>query len=353
MFRRTINIRKHGYPRYDGNAEEICNKIVKACWNGTYLQTSLGNFPEFYMRDLGISADALISLGYEQEVYKSLQYCLNIYSANGKITTTITPENKPVDIFRYAPDSLAFLLRTLRAAKADDLVKTYEPFLIEQVKLFKEQVIHDESGLVNIKPYSSMRDHSRRKSSCYDNCMAAMIRSELGRLGLENPLKKYNYADLIKLNFWNGNAFHDDLKSDKITGDANVFPFWCEVFNDTQMAKKSIAAIRHEKLDEPYPLRYESGKLIGRTSPWTLFAPNYEGSTSWMHLGLCYLDVLSRHDSALFKESLDKITRLIEKEGNMLEVYNEDGTPYGNFWYAADDSLIWAAKYLQLRKTVI
>jgi hypothetical protein len=350
MFRRSLRIRKLGYPRYEGNAEEICTQIVKNCWNGTYLQASTGNFPEFYMRDLGICADALLALGYEQEVYKTLQYCLNRYSTYERITTTITPDAVPVDVFRYAPDSLAFLLRTLRVAQADDLVKTYEPFLVEQAKLFKEKVIHSESGLVNLKPYSSMRDHSRRKSSCYDNCMAAMIKSELGRLGLENPLKQYDYSNIIKMNFWNGKAFHDELYSEQVSGDANVFPFWCGVFDDDDMARKAIASIRELRLDEPMPLRYQTGKLNGRSSVLTYFAPNYEGDTAWLHLGLCYMDIVSRFDKGLFSSYLGKYTALIEKEGNLVEVLNPDGTVYGNFWYAADDTLLWAAKYLQLRK---
>jgi hypothetical protein len=351
MLRRSLEVRRVGYQRYDGDAEMICKEIVKRCWNGTYLQVSTGHFSEFYMRDIGICAEALMTLGYERELYKTLQYCLNRYSGENKLTTTITPDGTPIDIFHYAPDTLAFLLHTLRVCQADDLVKTYKPFLEQQAHLYKEEVL-DSSGLVNVKRYSGMRDHASRRSSCYDNCMTAMISSELGRLCLENPLKGIDSQNLIKHNFWDGSHFSDDLSTSAISGDASVFPFWCGVFDDISMAKKAIASVRKEKLDQPFPLRYEAGKLKRRSSPWTLLAPNYEGSTVWLHLGLCYLDVVARYDSELCRSYLRQYAELLEKHGNLIEVFNSDETPYSSLFYAADDSLIWAAKFLNLKKKV-
>jgi hypothetical protein len=350
MFRRSIHIRRNGYPRYEGNAEEICEKIVKACWNGNYFQTSTGHFSGFYMRDFGISAEALMSMGHEKEVYKTIQYCLNRYSSEGKLTTTITPGGKPVDIFHYAPDTLAFLLRTLRVSGAEDLVKTYQPFIIGQVEAYARDVLDSNSGLVNLKRYSGMRDHAARKSSCYDNCMTAMISSELGRLSIDNPLKGRDFQSLIKNNFWNGSHFTDELDSEKLTGDANVFPFWCGVFDDAAMFARCRSAISRAGLDKPFPLRYEAGALQARSSIFTWLAPGYEGDTVWAHLGLCYLDALARYDSKAMKQHLDEYSKVIEGFGNLIEVLRPDGRPYGTLLYAADDSLIWAAKYLHLRK---
>ena len=45
------------------------------------------------------------------------------------------------------------------------------------------------------------------------------------------------------MNFWNGRYFEDDLSSDYISGDANVFPYWCNIIKDKEMLKKSIKAI--------------------------------------------------------------------------------------------------------------
>jgi hypothetical protein len=350
MLKRAMLVRRRGIRKYEGNAAEICQKIVKDCWNKKhgYFQASNGHFSEFYMRDFGICAESLMKLGYKDEVYRTMQYCLNIYSKHSKVTTTITPKGRPINVFHYAPDTLAFLIRSLRVAGAKDLAKTYEPFLEKEAEWYADDIIHKGTGLVNFRKYSSMKDHSARKSSCYDNCMSAMLSRELDKLGMKNPLKKYKYPQLIKLNFWHAKYFDDDLYSNYICGDANVFPYWCGIFTDPLMIKKSIAAIQQEGLDSPFPLKYTSGRLKERASTCTLLAPNYEGNTVWLHLGLCYLDVVKKADKELFAKHLEQYTKLIEEHGNLLEVFRPDGTPYKTPVYYADDSMLWAAKYLDL-----
>ncbi|MEM4267457.1 MAG: hypothetical protein QXK37_01355 [Candidatus Woesearchaeota archaeon] len=349
IFKRSINVRRHGWKKYPGSATEICQQIVKDCWNGKYFQTSLGHFNEFYLRDLGISIEALLHLGYEEEVHKTLEYVLHVFSTNKKICTTITSSGKPLDVFKYAPDSLAFLLYSLRISKANDLVEVYKPFLEAEAEKFASEVIHRETGLINLKSYSSMKDHSSRRSSCYDNCMAAMIKQELASLRIKNPLAKYDYQQLIKLNFWHGTHFDDELYSNVVSGDANVFPYWCRVFSDVGMVMKSIKAIEEQELDKPIPLKYTKSRAGGRKSSIAyLFAPNYEGNTIWLNIGLCYLDLLLLYDKAKLKIHLESIARIIEKNHNFLEVLNQDCTPYKSLFYHADEGMIWAAKFLYL-----
>ena len=50
MFRRHIDIRKNGFYRYEGDAEEICRKIVDSCWNKEkeyFMVSGNGNYPYF------------------------------------------------------------------------------------------------------------------------------------------------------------------------------------------------------------------------------------------------------------------------------------------------------------------
>ena len=192
-----------------------------------------------------------MKLGYKEQVEKTLQYALNIYQREKKITTTITRTGKAVDIFYYSPDSLAFLLYCLRVAELKDLVEIYKPFLNQQIMMFYNTAIDKKTGLINDKLYSSMKDHSKIKSSCYNNCMAGMIKQEIElieknhKIQLQNPFKNYNYKKILKENFFNGNFFNDGLyDKNYIAGDAQVFPFWCKIFdimNDTG-AKKMFSS---------------------------------------------------------------------------------------------------------------
>ena len=57
--------------KYDGNAQEICQKVIQDCWNGRFLQTSTGNFIQFWTRDFGWSTNSILKLGYQKEVQQS------------------------------------------------------------------------------------------------------------------------------------------------------------------------------------------------------------------------------------------------------------------------------------------
>ena len=46
---------------------------------------------------------------------------------------------------------------------------------------------------------------------------------------------------------------------------------------------------------------------------------------------------------------MKKLTQLIEEQGNFLEIYNPDGSVYLRPLYAADESMLWSAKYLDLK----
>ena len=176
VFSRAIYVKKKGFKKYNGNAEEICKQVVKECWNGKYFQASNGHFKDFWMRDFGFCVGSLLKLGYKKEVEVTLQYALDIFSRSDRITTTISPKGVPCDFPYYAPDSLGYLIRSLRISKSFDLIKKYKKFLNNEIKKYYELVLDSKTGLVRKdRTYSSMKDFSIRKSSCYDNCVSAMI----------------------------------------------------------------------------------------------------------------------------------------------------------------------------------
>ncbi len=353
MLHRRISVAKKGIPQYSGNAKQICRQIVKDCWNGTFFQVSVGHFPVFYMRDFGMCVEALLQLGYKKEVGKTLQFALTVYSRENKISTTISTDGKGFDVFSYAPDSLAFLLYSLRAAHATELVEIYKPFLEEQIYYFYDTAIDNETGLIRKdKNFSSIKDHAKRRSCCYDNCCTAVIAREAGIVGLQNPLQKYDYKKILKKYFWTGRYFRDTDDSDYVSGDANTFPYWFGIFTEKTMIQSSIAAMQKEKLDHPFPLKYTNFVPKHIIFPLFLFASNYEGNSIWQHLGLCYIDVVAKVDKKAAKKYLEEYRKQIEEHKNFLELYDEKGKPYKTLFYYSDAGMLWAGKWLVLEKSL-
>ncbi len=349
IFRRSRIVKNRGIKQYNGNANKICRQIIEDCWNGRYFQVSAGHFCEFYIRDFGFCIDSLLKLGYKDKVLKTLEYALSVYSKQ-RLTTTIIPSGKCIDVFDYSPDSLAFLLRCLRISDAKELVETYRAFLLKETNKYFNLVIDKKTGLVRTdRKFSSIKDQSIRKSSCYDNCMTAMLSNELDKLKMSNPFKAYDYKKLIKDNFWTGNYFLDDLSGERyIAGDANIFPFWTGIFDDREMLKKCISSIQKEGLDKPFPLKYT--KNAKRLNFVSSFSQNYEGTSVWMHIGPLFVFLVKKIDRKKAADYLDVYTNLIKKYKNFIEVFNPDGTPYKSQFYHADEGMLWAANYLALKE---
>ena len=348
IFKRSLRVKKQGFKQYSGNAKQICKQVIEDCWNGRYFQVSSGHYCCFYMRDFGWCVDSLLRLGYRERVLKTLDYVLSVYSSQ-RLTTTITPNGRCVDMFDYSPDSLAFLIRSLRTARADKLIKKYKLFLIKEVERFEKIVIDRKTGLVKEgKKFSSMKDQAIRRSSTYNNVMAAMLARELTKIRIKHGMDYNSMKNKIKKELWNGAYFYDDMsKKQYVAGDANVYPFWTEVFTDKKMLKSCIKAIQKEGLDKPFPLKYTK-EDIGKRNFARLFTPNYEGSSIWMHMGPLYISLVKNINRKKAKEYIDSYTALIEKHRNFLEIFNPDGTPFSSAFYYADEGMLWAADYLTI-----
>ncbi|MBU0979973.1 MAG: hypothetical protein KJ709_04165 [Nanoarchaeota archaeon] len=338
IFSRRLKVARQGLPRYEGDAKSICQQIVERCWNGSFFMTSAGHFSEFWTRDFGLCTDALLELGHKDRVRASLEYALEIFSRQGRITTTISPSGRAFDFPCYAPDSLAFLLRSLKALGDDDLVGKHKEFLQGEVNKFCSLVL-DKKGRVSVdRSFSSISDHWRLRASCYDTCMTGMIKERCEDLGLEFS-RDTDYTKLLHDRYWTGKHFISDLKYRKLTGEANVFPAWCGLSD-----KPTVRVIKEEGLDRPLPLRYFKDKGPGQNI-YSLLTPGYESSDNiWLHLGMAYLNIVP---DALLKGYIGILTGFIEHHKNFLEVVDEKLEPYRSLLYMSDDSMLWAANYLK------
>lgn len=334
--------------KYPGNAEEICKKVVDDCWNGRFFQTSTGNFAQFWTRDFGWCASSLVKLGYQMEVQHSLRYALNRFRKAKRVTTTITPGGKPYDFPNEAVDSLPWFIHALRVSKFS--YYDYKDFLNLQINKYFNRFIDKQTGLVRTDQYfSSIKDFAVRKSSCYDNCLVGMLAKDLKTMKLFNPFQKYDYAKLIKNNFWNGSYFYDDLdQKDYVAGDANIFPFVCGLISDKEMISSVINAIKKEALDYPFPLKYTDNRKQVKFIWQEIFFFDYESDALWMHLGLLYVKLVQQADQKLAEKYKKEYAKIIEKQQNFMEVFSSAGKPYHSPFYYCDSGMLWAANYLTL-----
>ena len=346
--RRSFHVRAHGFKQYKGDAKQICKQIVQDCWNGTYFQTSAGHFSEFWSRDFGWCVDSLLKLGYRNEVLKTLDYALRAFERAGKVTTTILPNGKPYDFFRFAPDSLPFILRSLNAANAKHLITKYRQFLQQQLIDYERIVIDPKNGLVRDRKFSSMRDGIYRHRSAYDTAMVGMLARESDKAGLVHGLP--SMKKILLKHYWTGSHFRDDLSGKtRVTSDAQLFPFWTGVINDKEMMKKAFHAVNKAGLDSPFPLKYVSHRVVADELIQRLFVPNYEGDTIWAHQGMLYIQLLKQVNPECAKQHIQKYKELVENYGTFLEVYEPDGSlPYQSLFYAADEAMLWAINLLVL-----
>jgi hypothetical protein len=356
IFLRGIRVRFSGIKQYSGDADKICEQIILDCYNKqkNYFMVSNGHFCEFYARDFGWCTEALLDLGYRKEVLRTLDYALGTFQKHGRIEQSINPQGQPFTFpNKYSPDALAFIIRSLKLAKAKELVREYESLLNNEIKRYYDLVIDKKTGLVRKdKSFSSMKDYSLRQSSCYDTVMTGMLAQDLTELKLDNPFKKWNYKELLLKNFWARDYFLDDLSGSKIIcGDANTLPFWSGIITGKMMLKKTIASVRKEGLDKPFPIKYTRAKfgeqkMIGKE----FFAGNYERDAIWPHVGFMYIKVVAQIDEKLAKQYLAEYRDQIERHKSFLEVYDKDGRPFKNFFFHADEGMLWSANYLYLKK---
>lgn len=348
------------YRRYTGEPVQIAKKIIDICYNGKFFQVSDGHFQSFYSRDFGMCVKSLLQLGYHKKCESTLKYALYHYKKQNKVTTTIDHTQKCVDFFAPGPDSLAFLLYSIRLTNpklAQD--KRYKTFLESQIRLAKKRFWDEKQNRITKGYHTTAKDHYRRNGSCYDVCMMGMIAKEARTLKLQAP-NFPNFKQILIDTYWDkqSGGFFDDLTKQTHSADAQIFPFYCGLLGfksklDKQYFKKAQAQITRQRLDRPFPIKYTTFRNKSKELFWpSLFAPNYQGTAVWIHIGMCYMEVLANFDIKRTRFHVNQYHRLIKEHRNFLEVYDKKGKPYKTLFYKSDESMLWVSVYLALRRRV-
>jgi hypothetical protein len=270
-----------GHVRHPGSAEQVVAAVIERCWDGRRFAASGGHFRQFWARDFGFSAPALVRLGHGSRVDASLDWALRAWSRAGRVTTTIFPGGRPADVWDYGVDTVPLVLRALRAAPSGErLVAAYGRLLAAEVRRFGAEVVDPATGLVRTdRRLSSHRDTVETASNAYANAMTALLERDLRETGWFPVPFAAGSAERLVDAFWRGDRFAEGPRggheADLVTGDANVVPFWLGVVPDALGAVSALAAVEAAGLASPLPLRYAAVRSTREDRVQRLFVPDY------------------------------------------------------------------------------
>jgi hypothetical protein len=345
-----------GHVRHPGTATSILPAVIERCWDGRRFAASGGQFRQLWARDFGFAAPALVRLGHGARVDASLDWALEAWGRAGRITTTIFGGSRPADVWDYGVDSLPFVLRALRAAPAGErLVAGHGRLLEAEVARYGRTVVDPRTGLVRAgRRFSTHRDTVATSCNAYANAMVALLERELAATAWFPVPFPAGAADRLVDAFWRGDRFGEGPRGtpeqDLVTGDGNVVPFWLRVVPDELGARPMLDALRRAGLTEPLPLRYSAAPPAGEDAVQRLFVPDYQGTATWTSLGAMAIDVATRVDPAAGARWLRGHLEVIERDGTMWEVLDDDMRPYRGrlgLW-RADEAMRWGALFLDL-----
>jgi hypothetical protein len=349
-------LRPQPVPRYEGSAEDICRQVVAAAWNGTYFRAGQGHLDQFWLRDLAISLEGLLDLGYRGQALSSLRWALGHWARAGRVTTTIFGFRHPADVFTYAADSLPFLLYCIERLEAPELRGEYRSLLAAEAERYARTVIEPATGRVREdRSFSATKDTMRFRGTCFTATMAAWLAVLLERCPeLPRPLEGLDLGKALDERFWTGAFYRNDVHTEPAlcSADANFWPLWCGVAPDAG-AKTALCvrAVVEAGLDRPFPLKYHARRMPALEVPvQRLFLPNYQGDAIWTFFTPQWIELAGTVDPQLARRHVARYRELVEHEGTWVEVFEPDGSRplAGRFGHGSDHGMIWAASMPRL-----
>jgi hypothetical protein len=346
-----------GRRRYQGSAVEICEQIVRRCFDEDrrFYRTSVSSYPEFWARDFGRCVPPLLALGFEREVGETYRYALGRFEQAGHFALVITPGGRLFDFPAYAPDGFALFLFGLERLGDRALVERHRPLLEREAARFAALVLDQRTGLVRRgERFSEAQDYAVRDSSCYSNCLCALLQRSLGALGLANPLERFDYRALVLEHYWAGDHFLDDqARRDDPSGDAQLLPFWTGLIEPDGEGRARLDGVLQwmdgQGLNRPLPSRYGVGGSEGRRMHLLHLLNPWQGDTVWTCLGLHLLEVLRDFGHPRYPVELERYRSMVERLGCFPEVLDAGSADlYEGPLYMSEDSMLWAANLWSL-----
>ncbi len=363
-------------------------------------------FSMYYPRNLGIfysaALDPRIALSQNdwenrQKIYlQSVAYSLDAFSKYHDVSTTLVPVGPstvtPINIFAYPADTLYSILYGLKALQTSDeithtfpfdshknyslqtqlsaktLLSTYHTSLHNLLITYNKRVYDPTTGLVRKDIHlSSARDSVIRESSFYDNVIywkTVSLGNDLGIL-----LTSKEDLDALKKriiqNFWydKGGYFLNDLSEESMQNKSYSSDWLIAVGTgfltptnpiDQQYLTQAISFIQTNKIDQPFPLKYQSASNPNKEFGWVkTFIPSYGDNAIWSHWGIEYIKTLlllyqttkNQQYLTTAKYYLHIYTKNIVLYGGYPETYDNHGHFLQNFFYRSILINGWVVNY--------
>jgi hypothetical protein len=329
--------------RFHGSAEAICRQVVDRCWNGRFFATSLGHYSDVWTRDLGLCSEALIRLGYRDELKLTLAFTLDAYERAGRVTTVVRRTGYGQDIYGEPADAFPLLLRSLALVGDRELTERHRPFLQTAARDYLLDLgVHAKEGF---------KDTVVRGFSTYEVVMLDVVLKAAGDLDIPVPrLDARLLPQRMLRSFWRRTHFAPTRAGNgsHFSADATILPFMLTSTTTGRMISAALAEIRHRRLDDPFPLVFsdpphcEEARLLPR-----LLAPGYQADTIWSIFGALTILLARRaRETAVAERYARAYAHGIEEAGTFYELFTRDGRPYQSWCYRSCEGMLWAALYL-------
>lgn len=358
------------------------------------------HFNVLYPRNLGVfyyatldSRSTLDKTDWEmrQRIYlQSVAYALAAFKENGDCTTTIVPVGSYaatcINIYHYPSDALYGILFALSALTDNSFFERRYPFESENafvletkdatqklldenheliahlVRKYHEQIFDTEAGLVRADIHiSSAKDITVRTSAFYDNVIFWKTFQLARTLGIENipAIDLAGLKERILKTYWyeEGGYFLED-RSQESVAEKYYSADWLSAYftglldttkpDERRYLERAVEHTIAEKLDMPFPLRYQGADRANRQVPLVrLVVASYGGTAIWSFWGAEFIKLLV----ALSEYSSD--SAFLDRAGRHIDAYQKNMLRFRGYpeVYETKGSMLRTLFYNSVRQT--
>lgn len=365
------------------------------------------HFSGLFVRNLGVFLYPVLdgNFGESEKDWRRRQmtylqtvaYALGVFSKHDRLTTTIMPTNRLgatcVNFYAYPSDTLYGILYALAAScgiesaqpyeygkpaysldikeAANDLVQKYRDNLAYHYASYRHAVFNEETGLFRTDVHvSGAKDITKRTCAFYDNVIFWKTTELAIKLGIiaDRPGFLDELKQRIVDTFWleEEGYFLEDLSDEGIRS-KYYSSDWLIILatgflnpdnrRERHYFERSVAYIRDNKIDEPFPIKYQHDTRAGRQFlPVRIAVASYGGDAIWSFWGMEYIKTLLILHRITGKSEYLQIAdthiaayeQSIVRYGGFPEVYDKRGNLLETRMYRSIGMTSWVVGFEQV-----
>ena len=347
-FMDSLRVRVRGTPRVPGATPvEIAKAVLRANARAV-LHAGAGHFWFMWAGDFGKAlrgARHALEPGYLRD---RIAFMIRESRRQGRVTSCFNRFHG-FDMPYYRADNLPWLVDStaeyVRSSGDRAFLEAHRDALAALLASYERE--HLGAGLIARTMTGDWMDTILRPSSTWNNLCALHMLRRARELGLETATDPARFEALVLGARFRGDHFTDYDGTDEPSVDAAVLALYLEMF-DAPLRDAIAARLEASGLADPYPIQLAPRPHDRRLMPLvSRLTPRYHSST-WLHVGLMYLNGLRRAGRDV-SAARARVEALIMRHGNLLEVVDRSGAPYRTFAHSTEYGLSMAAgQYLEL-----